>query len=549
MRRLLGLLLLLGLGCEQRADVGDLPGEVDGGSRDGASNPGRPALEQLAAGDFDGARAGFEAGTNPGDAFGACFTRTVGLVEHSSVDAFLATLGLSPARAADILGPNSVPSRFAATWVGSGQIAVDGVTTTFDRARAQAGYLQAFVTRGSGRIHFRDPSGLPTSPTRFDYRYDCSSGSVVGGTSRWTIWYSDDNRYCSPPSTVPTTGCDPDGGSVEVLSAGSSNGAPFRVRFSNLLMSCDDRLVRASGEVNSAYLDTLNTGGLHPLIADLADGLESNTGGNAFGRTYLGGLSAGTQAEGLLRPIFGLSGEMEVAAAACERAAQGSGVIFTIPGALFGGSDLPVTAADAGVLAGFLRIGSAVLRIGSAYQWRMPVAGLCTSSACVETEVAVERFNANLPTLTDRAALAAARTQLQSGLERLAQGLAALSLESLIKKDAASAPGIERWRGWALTAKASVDQGATALDGFTPIVGIDLARLFTSPPELDQAAADPLVVEVGNLKLVEAYYDEVLSPYVDVTADGSVGYSGPPESLDVVDLVTAQLKAKGAILE
>lgn len=546
MRRLLGLLLLFGLGCEQRADVGDLPEEQDGGARDGAILPGRPALEQLAAGDFAGARAGFEAGTTPGDAFGACFSRTMGLVEHSAVASTLSAFGLQPLRAADLLGPRSLPTRFAATWVGSGQIDVDGLNTRFDRARARRTDIEAFTTLGSGRLYFWEPNGVPTGPTRIDYRYDCSTGFLVAGPSQLTSRYSDDDRYCYQPTSIPTAGCDPDGGSVEILAAGSSNGAPYRLRYTNLLMTCSDRPVRASGEVNAQYLDVLDTAGLHPLIADLADGEETAT---TLGRTYVSALSAGTSAEQLLRPLYGLSGELETAAAACERAAQGAGVVFTIPGPLFGGSDLPVTAADAGVLAGLLRIGSAGLRIASAYQWRLPFAGWCTRTACIEPEVVADRFNTNLPTLTDRTALTTARTQLQAGLDRLAQSLAALSADSVVKRDANSTAGIERWRGWALTAKASVDQGATALDGFTPAVGIDLARLFTAPPQPDQAAADPLVVELGDLKLVEAFYDEVLGPYVDVTADGSVGYSGPPEAEALIDRVGAQLKAKGAILE
>lgn len=550
MRRFIGILVLLGLGCEQRADVGDPPTEVDAGPRDGSSNPGRPALELLAMGEIGDARAGFESGATAGDAFGACLTRTLGLVERPEVTQFFGAFGLPAGRAADLLGPRSVPSRFAATWVGSGRIELDGVTTTFDRARTRNFGGRAYRTAGPEALSFSDPSGVPSAPEPRDYRYDCTTGNLEGNElERLSISYSGGGRYCYQPTSVPTADCVPDGGRIEILAAGNRNGASYRLRFTNLLMSCSSQMVRANGEIDSTFQGDLDTTGLHPLMADLADGLESTTGGNAFGRTYLGALAAGTSAEQLLRPLFPLSAELDGAAGACERAAQASGVIFTVPGVVFGGDDLPVTAADAGVLAGLLSITSAALQIASAYQWPLPLAGLCTGSACLETTAAVDRFNANLPALTNPAVMSNARTRLATGLEQLAAGLSALSADSVIRRDATTAAGIERWRGWAMTAKSSVDQGSTALDGFTPAVGLDLARLFTAPPRPDQAGADPLVVELGSVKLVEAFYDEVLGPYVDVTADGSVGYSGPAEAEDLIQSVRQHLKAKGAILE
>jgi hypothetical protein len=318
------------------------------------------ARSALEAGDYQGAFDLYRCADNTEAAFGAGLTRTLLAFEGKNADALLAVLGEPPLPATDVFGADGVLGRSAARWTGQGNLTLSGALQTeltFDRAMHEVSDDVAYsigTVRAEDRTsasHATFSLSLNTDPTAAPF----ANGAVLAVTNECNPTYVNTNLdprlgwldlefdaagtsyYCELPYSIEASQCQPDGGSVVVTQAASAPGQPAGYEFRELVLQCyapstDDSspsvLVRMNGTLSmTAVSEQLDTSGLHPL----------------FGSDHSLRVPVGTVLTDALRHGGSAAAELEEAACFFKLAAQGSGSVYTIPGVLFGGSDVPMS--------------------------------------------------------------------------------------------------------------------------------------------------------------------------------------------------------------
>ncbi len=512
---------------------------------DGGTAPAGAGDARLRAGDIDGAFTAFQGRTTPGDSFGACLTRTLRIASGPGVTAILGRFGVAQVPVADIAGTRGLLVRRAEAWRGDAQITLTpGGRKTFSRARARNNGISAreYPTGDRLSVYFSAPA-LPASGARFPSTFDCTNGFRQGDTEV-SVSMTVGGTFCSQTYQQPTgAGCQTDGGTVEATAVSGGVGDPWTVKLDNLLLDCGCTgttcmRVRASGELHAKWMPRIDTTGLHPLLADLSDGGFSAA-------PYVSALAAGTRLDPLVRSLASVVAELDVASEECARAGQGSGVVFTVPGSMYGGSDLPVTASDAKIAAGILGAASAWIQIALAYDYPLELASLCTATECVSDAMLVERLNAALPAYAGRP-LATARMTFDRALGLLVAGIDAAGPGSVVPRTADTTAGLAVLRAWFTAMQGSLAGGGVAFPSVSPVVRIDLRAFFATPPDFSRAMTDPLVYDAG-IRWVEAFGQETVDRFLDLDWGGS--YTSPNEAGDPLRALGDVLTHSGMVFD
>jgi hypothetical protein len=507
----------------------------------------RAALETA---DYQKAFDLYRCADTPEAAFGAGLTRIFLALEGNNADAVMADFGQPPLFARDLIGPNSILSRSAARWQGQGSLQLSGALSlalSFDRAQQpiptdpnSSGYGTFSATDSSEAdadlsIGFGYPGGTVgplVTGAALGVSFDCAS-SYPSRTMDQRLGWVDLSftqqgvqYWCQIPYSLTTGPCQADGGSIVVDSAATSPGQQASYTLQNLLLACQPESatptlaptiyqVRATGTVSAlAVSQDLDTTGLHPMFAN--------------GFSWSAGIPADRKVTDLVRHVGAVAEELEEAGCFLNRAAQGSGTIFTVPGVLYGGKDLPVSQGDTQVLASFSYLAAATGHLVSAYEIDMPLNQLiCDSStssvACPSDQQLVSSFNAAFASAFHGGEFAVAQSLAAIGLPLLDAGLGHLDASSLLVKNGVSTEGIGLFRDVVQAAVQSLANGSVALPHVSPTVTLDLKAFFANPRNPRDVGA-PVLLYQQQCDAYGCYSStEVNSTFLNQYFAGSIG--------------------------
>ncbi len=455
---------------------------------------GRAALER---GDFAAARTAFECGDTREAAFGAGLATLITALETPSATQVLADLGLPPFPARDLVGPSGIFSLHASRWKGSGMIQMSDAGGTMVPLVFERG--QQLVDM-STYVRMRSTTALTSLSLQFGATplnagmtlpLGCQTTGFLPYLSVFT-----DELSCTTPTT-----CSTDAGSITIEAAGKVVGEKSEYVLHAVKLSCTPRIVAslspttyfAEGKLTTVLApSSIDDAGLHPLLA----------GDEPFASipptTTLAQVAADAQ---------GLSETLDRCACYFKAAGVGGqGRIFEIPATLFGGTTIPVTAADAKLLAGSAESVTGALQILRAYEFPMLLSGLlCGGSVrCLSDQAATERFNGGLGRLVSPEFVTGARDRFIDASALGAQGFAELSAESIILRTADTAAALDRVRDYVQWAHDSLSGQNPAIPQVTPALQIDLAAPLASPPDPSQIPYKPLAYDT-DVVVVDAF--------------------------------------------
>ena len=280
-----------------------------------------------------------------------------------------------------------------------------------------------------------------------------------------------------------------------VNSAPTVPGEPASYTLQNLLLTCNppsdaatpdveppSYLVRVSGTVSATGVSyTLDTTGLHPV----------------FGSDYvLNRIPADKTGTDLIQHTGAAAGELEEVACFFAHAAQGAGTIFTIPGVLLGGGDLPITKGDAQLLAGGALTLAAGSKLALAHDLAMPLNQLIcdeegATTPCPTDQEYVDLFNQGLAAGFRPEGFADAKALLAEALPMLDAGLTNVDATSLFVKNPTSSQGYGILREVVVALNQSLYSGTT-LPHITPEIMVNLGAFFANPRNPTSLSVQPL---------------------------------------------------------
>jgi hypothetical protein len=338
-------------------------------------------------------------------------------------------------------------------------------------------------------------------------------------------------QRCDIPYVVGADRCEPDGGSILVNAAPASPGQEARYTFQNLLLNCyaegpdgepgTEYLVRVSGSVSAlAVTERLDTTGLHPMFGDTAS---------------LSQIPADRTVTDFVQHAGAAATELEEAACYYARAGQGAGTVFSMPGVLFGGADLPATQGDSQVLAGLALLGAAAAHLSLAHDVDMPLDDvLCDEddpplTGCPSDSQLVATFNGAVASAFRPEHFAIAERLTSEGLSLLDAGLSSLDANSLFVKNSVSAPGLDMLADVVRAARQSLESGDTALPHVSPAILFDLHQFFAEPRNPRSFGTGPLLHEEqcdadvcsSSIELAPAFLDQYFAGTIDAEWEGT----------------------------
>lgn len=528
----------------------------------------------------------FACGDTPERAFGAGIARVLSVVESEHGDAVLKSFGLEPMPASDLFGAQGLLARHAARWNGRAQLKLSGgveLELDSDRVAVDDYDLRVSTYQGSRRISFaiETEASLSMAGAVIAPMYDCQGSGLAQGSVPYvqlTVDDGDRELDCSLPRSLPAQRCQPSGGSLRVVAAGDQPGDHVEYELTNLLLDCsevvyvdDDRggaplappapsagsIARVSGTVKANVVLKTDTSGLHALLQG-KEGL------------LLAHARADATSDDLMSAAAGVAGEIAAARCYFAKAAQGSGAVFTLPGAIYGGDDLPLGPGDARMLGAAASFAAATVEAASAYEIGLPMQQLACSmddgldevAKCGSTRAFVDAVNGKVKAAVLRhERMAAAKALLEVALEDFEQGVEQLDADSALVRDETSMPG---WNAALELVQAAQQalEGRRAVPHLAPAAHIDLAAFFASPPEPAKIARPALLYredcEDGNagecyrdVDLDVDYADAFFAPYSDLDWDGEYEWDGTTDSEmeDALDRIRQQLRDKGLNLD
>jgi hypothetical protein len=412
--------------------------------------------------------------------------------------------------------------------------------------------------------------------------YDCQGSGLPQGAIPYvqlTVDDGDRELDCTLPRSLPAQRCEPSGGSLRVVASGDQPGDHVEYELTNLLLDCSEvtyvdddggssitpaapsagTVARVSGTVKADVVLETDTSGLHPLLQG-EEGLLL-----AHARTD-------ATSDELMSAAAGVAGEVAAARCYFAKAAEGSGTVFTLPGAIYGGDDLPLGPGDVRMLGAAASFTAATIEAGSAYELGLPMQQLACSfddgldevARCGTTRAFVDAVNGKVKAAVLRhERMAAAKALLEVALEDFEQGVEQLDEDSALVRDETSMPG---WNV-ALELVQAAQQalgGRTAVPHLTPAAHVDLAAFFASPPDPAKIARPPLLFsedceDLGageqecyrDVDLDVDYANAFFAPYSDLDWDGEYEWDGTTDSEmeDALERIRQQLRDKGLSLD
>lgn len=529
--------------------------------------------------DFQGAYEQYKCADSAEAAFGAGLTRFLTAFESEVAAKLLDDLGLPPLSVSDLLGPDSLLDRLSARWSGNGHLSITGaVELEVDLAKAiqevddeDPPYMYYdFEARDFASGHevelelsFDDAyiQRLPADGVMVR-QFDCQTGSRIG-QSRELLDNLDlnfkqgDSRYqCRRPYQLAPEDCVADGGSMTVISPGTSIGAPVEYRLNQLLLECHESeddvsystpigpttsyprypLVRVSGSITTTTVrEKLDVSDLHPLL-DLDGAYPFNQARSDRTLTDL------------LQGAAGITADLALASCYFNRAAEKGGSLGSIPGALYGGKSMDVTAGDARVLSGVMALAAGAGQVLAAYDVNVPLdmllcqdhdeyddeTSICFSGEdcvpsrdpspgqCPDKGLLAERFNQGFSKSVNKNRFTTARPLFEISLQRVEQGIRELDETSLLVSNGITLPGLGQLRDTIGAGLISLDNGMTSLPYVTPSLYFDLDHFFDSPPSREGIAIDPILYE-RECDEYECWSDTELSPdFLDAFFEGTL---------------------------
>jgi len=513
-------------------------------------------------------------------AFGAGVARVLGVLESDAGDALMADLGHAPLPASDVFGPSGLLTRSAARWNGAAQLMITGgLELQIESGHVAADDYALELSTHDGPRSVRlsidtDPALVPG--TAIALQYNCATGSrVLQGSVPYTyliIRDDDDQLECQVPHSLPAAHCTPDGGSLRVVANGDARGDHVEYELSQLLLDCSRTIVgqagisdmvmqlapvRLTGTLKADVVLEVDRSGLHRIFQDDDESL-------------LQSVPANVASSKLMNHAAAVAGEIASARCYFAKAAEGSGTVFTLPGALYGGRDLALGAGDARMLAAASGLAAATIELGTSYELDLSseqlacwldggldqVAKCGTSAAFV---AAINRAARAATTRHDR--LGAARALLELALDDFELGVAQLDEDSALVRDQVSMPGWDLALELARAAQGSL-AARTAIPHIWPAAHVDLRGFFASPPT-PRAISQPLVAlrddcaDLGpdaedcarEIELQIDYLNAFFAPHSDLDWNGEYEWQAGDELETAVDQIAAQLRSKGLSFE
>jgi hypothetical protein len=259
-------------------------------------------------------------------------------------------------------------------------------------------------------------------------------------------------------------------------------------------------LIRVNGTASAvAVSQTLDTTGLHPMFGE--DFVWDHTPSDRTGTD-------------LVQHAGAAASELEEAACFFARAGQGSGMVYTMPGVLFGGSDLPISKGDSQILAGAALLSAAAAQLALAHDIDMPLAQLICDSdsscpgdsscepatACLSDPEYVDTFNQAFGSAFHAERFANAERLTSEALPLLDAGISNLDASSLLVKNDVSSAGLQMLQDVVQAARTSLESQPTPLPHVTPEIIFNLGAFFADPRGVKSAAA-PLLRYVEECDL------------------------------------------------
>ena len=515
-------------------------------------------------------------------AFGAGVARVAGVLESDAGDAIMADLGHEPLPASDVFGPSGLLTRAAARWNGSAQLMITGgLELQIDSSRVAADDydLQLSTYDGPHSIRFAIDTDTSLAPGAvIAPKYDCATGSrVLQGTVPYlflTIGDGDDQIECQLPYSLPAAHCTPDGGSLRVVANGDAAGDHVEYELSQLLLDCSRTIggeddtdemtlplapVRLTGKLEADVVLELDRSGLHRIFQN---GDEDDS--------LLQSVPANVASSKLMNHAAAVAGEIASARCYFAQAAEGSGTVFTLPGALYGGRDIALGAGDARMLAAASGLAAAAIELGTSYELDLSTQQLACSLDNGLDEVAKCGTAADFVATVNQAAraaktrhdrLGAARALLAVALDDFELGVAQLDANSALVHDPISAPGWDIALELVRAAQGSL-AARTAIPRVWPAAHVDLHGFFATPPNpsaisqpllglRDDCAGDEQGAEdcAPEIELEIDYLNAFFAPHSDLDWDGEYEWQADDELETALDQIAAQLRSKGLDFE
>jgi hypothetical protein len=450
---------------------------------------GRAALDR---GDFAAASAAYACGDTREASFGAGLTTLIAAIESPSASKVLADVGLPPLSARDLLGSTGLFNRYASRWHGNGMIQMsDGLghvqPLTFERG-------QQLVGNGT-YVRMRSTSALTSMSLQFGtmppavgatIQFGCQSTGFVPYGSLTT-----EDAYCSTPLT-----CSSDAGSVTLVAGGTKAGDHDEYALHAVKFECGPKSGTGArtnyfvdGTLTTILGDQVDVSDLHPLLSD------DEPFSAVPPTTTLGQVVADAQ---------GVRDSLDIASCYFKVAAAGSaGQVFEVPASLFGGSAIPITAADAKLLAAASETTAGALQLLAAYELPMVLTGmLCGGSIeCLSNQQATDRFNGGIGRLVSSDAAILARNRFLDASDLGAQAFAELDSNSVILRTADTAAALDRAHDYLQWAHDSLSGQNPAIPHVTPSLAIDLAAPLANPPDPSTIPYKPLSYDPATNKV------------------------------------------------
>jgi hypothetical protein len=524
----------------------------------------------------------FKCADTPEAAFGAGIARVLGVLESDAGDAVMADFGLAPLPASDVFGPSGLLARQAARWNGDAQLTIaGGLSLQIDSGHVTADdyELEVSIYDGPRNARFSIDTDLTLAPgTVIAPQYNCAA---AGGRTQGVFPYvhltvrggDDGDIFCQLPFALPAAVCTPDGGSLQVVANGARPGDRVAYELSELLLDCSQAIlsddpnqsdverplapVRVSGRFEAQVVLEVDTSGLHRIFQD-DDGL------------LLSSVPAKVTSSTLMNHAAAVAGEIASARCYFAKAAEGSGTVFTLPGAVYGGQDVALGPGDARMLAAASGAAAAAIELATSYEFGLSTEqlacwlddGLDAVAKCgtsSEFVAALNRFARTAETRHDR--LGAARALLEVALDDFETGVAQLDENSALVRDQVSAPGWDLALELARAAQGSL-AGRTAIPHIWPVAHLDLKSFFASPPD-PRAMSQPLLAlsedcgEGGiaqqdctrEIDLEIEYLDAFFAPHSDFDWEGEYEWQGGDEIETALEQIGAQLRSRGFTFE
>jgi len=553
--------LLLFTGCNKLSKDEEKPVNISelNGCKASCTTDLESARKRLEKADFKGAYELYKCADTAEAAFGAGLTRFLTAFESQAAIDVLDHLGLPPLKVSDILGSDGLLSRLSTRWSGRGQLLVSGtfeletdfMKTIHEVDKYDDGYtdyeFQAVDLTSEHRAEismYFDNSDIENLPANgeLSQQFDCQEGRRTGGyeniigSVNLQFYHGDIRYWCNTPYFLESEECISDGGTLTVVSAGEQIGDPVELRFERLLLTCEEdednsafyesdeydsssmpsrQLVRLTGMFTTvAVNNNIDLTGLHPIL-------------NFEDEYPFDNVRSDSTLSDLLKGAAGITEEMVLASCYFNRAAEEGGDLGSIPGKLYGGQSMDITAGDAKVLSGAMALAAAAGQIVSAYEVKMPLSMLfcendydddetniretidclpdesCEYPAddepplnrCPDDAAIAKSFNNGFGNSVDTSRFAAARKLVQMSLKRLEEGVDKLDNDSILISNLITLPGLGQLRDIIGAGLISLEEGMTQLPQVVPPLYFDLDQFFESPPSRDGITHQPIQYE------------------------------------------------------